>query len=97
MLVINTEKCTGCRTCELACSYHHRRVFSPNISSVHIKRNDREGEVKIIIYEKGEGTHLRCDCPRGKEFCLKYCPVVAQDELKTILNQRNNINIGKWQ
>ncbi|UCE35790.1 MAG: 4Fe-4S binding protein [Deltaproteobacteria bacterium] len=26
--VIWTEKCTGCRSCEIACSYHHRRVFS---------------------------------------------------------------------
>jgi Fe-S-cluster-containing dehydrogenase component len=88
MPVMDTEKCTGCRACELACSYHHQGEFSPSISSVHIKRDDREGRIELCLYKQAEGIHLACDCPTGKEFCLKYCPVIARDELKDILSRR---------
>ena len=88
MQVVNTEKCTGCRACELACSYHQRKIFSPSIAAIHVHRNDKEGKIVIVLHEQAEGTHSACDCPRGKEFCLKYCPVIARDELKAILDRR---------
>lgn len=83
--VIWTEKCTGCRSCEIACSYHHRRVFSRKIASMEIIRREQEGEFGIVVYRHTENGHIACDCAEGEEFCLRYCPEIARDELKAIL------------
>lgn len=65
-LVFNTELCTGCRTCELACSFHHEKVFSPHLARIRIVRVDEEG----------------LDVPTGCEqceaaACISVCPTRA--------------------
>lgn len=85
--VVWTGKCTGCRNCEIACSYHHRKVFSPEIASIEVRKRG-EGEFGIVLYLQAEDGHMACDCEHGYEFCLKYCQVVARDELKDILESR---------
>ena len=32
VLMIHPDKCTGCRNCELACSFEHERRFRPGCS-----------------------------------------------------------------
>jgi Fe-S-cluster-containing hydrogenase component 2 len=83
-----TEKCTGCRACELACSYHHRKTFSPSIASIHIERDDEEGDVWIKIYDEAEDGHLPCNCQEGDRYCLNYCAEKARDGLKAILSEK---------
>ena len=85
---VNTEHCTGCRACELACSYHHRKIFSPSISSIHIKKDEEEVEFGITIYRKPEKGHLACNCPEDDKFCLNYCTEKARDELNAIIEGR---------
>jgi len=84
--VVWTEKCTGCRNCEIACSYHHNKVFSPEIASIEVRKRE-EGEFGIVLYLQAEDGHMACNCESGNEFCLKYCQVVACDELKDILER----------
>ena len=43
MLMINADKCTGCRNCELACSMAHEGVFRPDATRVHVYTWEREG------------------------------------------------------
>ena len=43
-LTFNYEKCTGCRACELACSFHKEGVFAPSKSRIKIVRIDEEGK-----------------------------------------------------
>jgi Fe-S-cluster-containing hydrogenase component 2 len=83
--VVRSEKCTGCRSCELACSFHHRKVFSPSLASIHIVRDEEEGEFGIEIYRESETGHLACNCPPADKFCMRYCPAVARDQLNAIL------------
>lgn len=84
--VIYTEKCTGCRACEVACSYHHRKFFSrKNATSIEVRRRPQEGAFAIGIYKQAEKLHVPCDCAEGSEFCLNYCPEMARDELKSII------------
>jgi ferredoxin len=80
--MIHTEKCTGCRSCEIACSYHHRKIFSRKIGSIEIKRWEKEGRFGIMLYRQAQDERMACD---GCKFCLKYCPEVARDELKAVL------------
>ena len=75
-IVINEDKCIGCRACELACSYHHREVFDPEISSIEILQQGEEEAISAIVYrENGKDRHLVCDqCSgEGTPLCLKYC------------------------
>jgi carbon-monoxide dehydrogenase iron sulfur subunit len=82
-LSIHHEKCTGCRACELACSYHHTKVFNPRLASLHIQRNEREGTISIIPWnnlpENDKESRLPCDRCHGEAepFCVKYCPTGA--------------------
>jgi Fe-S-cluster-containing hydrogenase component 2 len=78
-LIAHVEKCTGCRACEIACSFHHERIFSPTISSIEIHRDLEKGKMAITIYDRKVGTHHACDeCEGEKEpLCVKYCTTKA--------------------
>jgi len=65
-LVFNSDLCTGCRACELACSFINEGLFSPSKSRIRVVKFDREG----------------VDVPTGCEHCENapceiVCPVRA--------------------
>lgn len=78
-LVIHPQNCSGCRVCELVCAFHHKKVFSRKISSIHVRRIERKGEFEITIYQKREGKHLACDLCSGEKLplCVKFCSMKA--------------------
>ena len=43
MVVVHPEKCTGCRLCELACSFQHNKVFRPAASRVSVQLLAKDG------------------------------------------------------
>lgn len=65
-LMIKPEKCTGCRTCELMCSFGHTQKFNPRHSAVTVFAYD-EAAVSIPV------MCLQCD----EAPCVKVCPVGA--------------------
>ena len=71
-LTINSALCTGCRACELACSFHTKKVCDPAISKIQINRNNETGE---IIYN----VPLLCEgCSSEIEpACVSACPTGA--------------------
>lgn len=68
-------KCTGCRACEIACSFHHRRVFARSIASLEVVRSDADWRVSITRYRKDKNGHLACDSCAGENEpqCAQYC------------------------
>ena len=66
ILLVDVDKCTGCRLCELICSIQHYRVFNPRRSRITVIRDDEKG-VSIPI------TCFQCEDPP----CMKICPVHA--------------------
>ena len=48
-LQIDSWKCTGCRLCEYACSYHHDEELSAMGSSVMVHRNERKNYYGLIV------------------------------------------------
>ncbi len=61
-LSMNLEKCTGCRACELACSFKHHQEFNPAKSAIQVS----------IYAEKASFvplTCLQCAVPLCKEVC----------------------------
>ncbi len=67
-LVLNYDKCTGCRICETACSVHHGLGANPERAMVHIVKLEGEADVVSIPI-----ICMRCeDAP-----CEAICPVGA--------------------
>ena len=66
VLLIDVDKCTGCRICELACSYVHENVFNPLKSRISIISWRREGiDIPMVCQQ--------CDIP----LCQDVCPTGA--------------------
>lgn len=71
ILMISPEKCIGCRTCELACSFKKTQEFNPKNSAV-----------SILSYEEAAiSVPMMCmQCEDAS--CKKVCPVnaISMDE-----------------
>ena len=66
VLVIDYEKCTGCRLCELVCSVYHTGASNPSRS-----------RIRVIKWEDS-GLYLPLTCQNcEKPFCTEVCPTKA--------------------
>jgi len=63
------DHCAGCRTCEIACSFHHTKSFDPISSSIQVKLDKTTGAMSITL-------HSTCDgCSKEEEpLCSVFCP-----------------------
>jgi ferredoxin len=68
ILVVDAEKCTGCKICELVCSFNITNEYNPRKSLIKII-NNREFGVFIPVLKES-------DC-KGCEKCVKACPTQA--------------------
>jgi anaerobic carbon-monoxide dehydrogenase iron sulfur subunit len=65
-LNLDPGKCTGCRQCEMACSYENEGVFNPSKSRIRVFTFEAEG--KFVPY-----TCTQC----AEAWCMHACPVDA--------------------
>ncbi|ARJ67532.1 (Fe-S)-binding protein [Magnetospirillum sp. ME-1] len=65
-LLIQPAKCTGCRQCEMACSFEKERSFNPSRSRIRVF--DIHSEARFVPY-----TCTQC----AQAWCLQACPVDA--------------------
>lgn len=84
-IVISPDKCTGCRICELACSFNKSDSFNPKDAAISV----------LEFYEVGlqvPMTCLQCDEPH----CAAVCPVNAleKDEETGVVNYDRERCIG---
>ena len=63
LLVIDPDKCTGCRICEVYCSLSHEQEVNPSLSRIHI-HGDQIRKVLVPV------TCIPCDEKR----CITACP-----------------------
>src|SRR4030042_4901794 len=62
-IVINRNKCTGCRLCETRCTLHHYAEVNPLRSKIRIKKDDSVGlDIPMVCRQ--------CKKPA----CLLACP-----------------------
>jgi anaerobic carbon-monoxide dehydrogenase iron sulfur subunit len=82
VLVVDHEKCTGCRQCEMVCSVFHNGTSNPSRS-----------RIKVVKWEN-EGFYLPMTCQNCENpFCTEVCPAKAcQRDLE---NQRVVIDKDK--
>lgn len=61
-LLVDSDKCTGCRTCELACSFRWSNYFKPSDSAITVKKID------------GRSINLPVVCQQcARPVCIKVC------------------------
>ena len=75
-LMIKPEKCIGCRTCELVCSFGHDQAFNPRNANVTVMAYE-EAAINIPV------MCLQCEDP----CCLEVCPVgaISRDEIGAVV------------
>jgi anaerobic carbon-monoxide dehydrogenase iron sulfur subunit len=71
-LVIKPDKCTGCNSCMLACSFAHEGYFSFSKSRIQIKKNE---EIAV------SNPKVCTQCPNP--ICTEVCPVAALSQNTT--------------
>jgi Fe-S-cluster-containing hydrogenase component 2 len=76
VLVVDGDKCIGCRVCELVCSFVHYKEYNPKISFIRVLKNEEMG-IYIPVLD------VRCDLCGGEEKCVKYCPSDALEFVDT--------------
>jgi anaerobic carbon-monoxide dehydrogenase iron sulfur subunit len=76
VLIVSPEKCTGCRTCEMACSFSKTNSFNPQKAAVTVFQYD-EAAISVPV------MCMQCEEPA----CMKVCTVGAiyKDENGTVL------------
>ena len=86
-VTFEAEKCTGCRTCELACSFHHAKAFQPGISSIVITPFKNSLNHALTFYRESADNRIACDMCKGldKPLCLVFCPGTFREELEKLL------------
>lgn len=84
-IVISPDKCTGCRTCELVCSFRRSDSFNPKDSAISVLAFDEVG-LQVPM------TCLQCDDPH----CAVVCPVNAleKDEATGVVSYDKEKCIG---
>lgn len=66
VIMINADKCCGCRVCEMACALYNEKECSPSLSRIRVVRNEAEGDSFPV------GCAL---C--SKAVCVEVCPTGA--------------------
>jgi len=85
ILMINHEKCTGCRLCELVCSVSHDGVSNPARSRIN------------IIKWEAEGLYIPMSCQQCEDApCMTICPVkaISRDQELDYVKIDYNVCIG---
>ncbi|RJQ40763.1 MAG: 4Fe-4S dicluster domain-containing protein [Dehalococcoidia bacterium] len=70
-LVIDAEKCVGCKTCELVCSGKHEGEVNPRLSRMKVIRGEKEwGGFPMVCFQ--------CE----QAWCIAACPskAITRDE-----------------
>ena len=65
LLNVNSKKCTGCRTCQLICSFEHFGVFSYEKSAIDLKKNEEYGTTEIAVCRQCADPACVRTCPTG--------------------------------
>ncbi len=68
MLVVDTERCTGCRFCEVACSSKHEGESNPAKARIHISKMEDDRILVPIVCNHCEDAPCIVICPTHARF-----------------------------
>jgi Fe-S-cluster-containing hydrogenase component 2 len=85
IIMVDPEKCTGCRNCELVCSVKHNGVSNPSLARIH-----------IVKWEK-VGVYIPMSCQQCEDApCMAVCPkdAICRDEALDSVSINHDLCIG---
>ena len=65
VLMVHPDRCTGCRNCELACTFFHENVFRPVVSRIHVFNWEQEGVSVPMTCQHCDDAPCVSVCPTG--------------------------------
>jgi len=68
VLIVDHEKCTGCRQCELVCSVFHHGVSNPSLSRINVIKWENVGFYFPMLCQHCEEAACMSVCPKGAIF-----------------------------
>ena len=87
-LVFDADRCTGCKLCELICSYVKYAEFNPGKSVIQVIKN-KEMDINIVAL----GT--KCDyCGECVQWCLPHA-IKFVDFKEAIINWKG-VKLGSF-
>jgi anaerobic carbon-monoxide dehydrogenase iron sulfur subunit len=84
VLMIHPDKCTGCRNCELACSFVHEGEFRPRASRVHVYSWERDSISVPMMCQQCDDAACATVCPTGAMHQNRATGMVDWDAKKCI-------------
>ncbi|HOG17260.1 MAG TPA: 4Fe-4S dicluster domain-containing protein [Syntrophales bacterium] len=84
MLMIYPDRCTGCRNCELACSFFHDGEFRPHASRIHVTNWELESFSMPTTCQQCDDAPCVGVCPTGAMHAEPEKNRVGWDETKCI-------------
>ena len=84
-LLVDPELCTGCRACEMACSFAHEGLYSSTQARLHVVKLEESGVDRPIVC-------LRC----AKAPCAAICPVqaISQESVTKVVTVDPELCVG---
>ncbi|MFQ6075152.1 MAG: 4Fe-4S dicluster domain-containing protein [Candidatus Bathyarchaeia archaeon] len=64
-IIVDGEKCAGCRLCEMVCSFRHGGRFSPQLSRVRVIKEDKFGLDYPVFCHQCDPCPSVTACPLG--------------------------------
>lgn len=85
-LYVDLNKCTGCRTCEVVCSFSRNRRINPRKARIEVVRVDKTGlDIPVVC--------VQCAKPR----CAEVCPsgAILKDDVGIVrLDEEKCVGCG---
>ena len=79
--IVDVNACSGCRICELACSFYHYQEYNPALTRIFIRKEERIGIDEPIVCRQCEDPACEAACP-SEAFCRSEKGILKIDEDK---------------
>ncbi len=84
VLVLDLSKCSGCRSCEMACSTAREGAASPSLSRIKVTRFDSEDFYCPVVCQQCEKPYCALVCPTGALYRNSETGIVELNEDKCV-------------
>jgi len=84
VIVVDPDRCTGCKVCELICSLHHEDEINPMKSRINIMSWEVEGIDIPMICQQCEDAPCQTVCPTRAIYLNEETGALLIDDAKCI-------------